>query len=541
MLASSESSPLVLGRYALYGEIATGGMATVYYGRLAGSAGFSRTVAIKRMHPQFAKDPQFVEMFLDEARLAGRIRHPNVVPTLDVIALDGEVFLVMEYVQGESLSHLLQNVTARDERIPLDIASAIMCGALHGLHAAHEATDERGNPLQVVHRDVSPQNILVGSDGASRVLDFGIAKAAGHSHHTREGQLKGKLAYMSPEQLFGEQLDRRADVWAAGVVLWELLTLRRLFKQDDDNAGSVLNNVINRPIPPPGTLNPDLPVKLDSIVLRALERDREKRFGSALELALALEECVPTAGALKVGAWVKGLAGDLLAERAKTVSDIESVSLESVLEDRTVAHGRPSQDTLSTSTNGTGSQVSSTMLVATLRRPPHGGAFGAQRILVALGVLGGFVAAVAVFTILLVHRGSTHPAATVAPGTTPPTAPASAPAASPVGALAKSTHQGAKTGSGSLQPAVARAFGGRAGAAAASAVVRATPPSGSASSLGITPPPSASAKNGNVGTTAAPPAPTHRTVRHAVRHKPKCWIRTRTDSSGIEHFDRVCR
>jgi len=144
---------------------------------------------------------------------------PNVVPTLDVVALDNELFLVMEFVQGEAVSRLSRTVIARRERIALDILSAIVCGALHGLHAAHEATDERGNPLRVVHRDMSPQNILVGADGVPRVLDFGIAKAAGHSQHTREGQLKGKLSYMSPEQLRAEGVDRRTDVYAAGVVL----------------------------------------------------------------------------------------------------------------------------------------------------------------------------------------------------------------------------------------------------------------------------------------------------------------------------------
>src|SRR5450432_3116813 len=183
----------VIGRYALYGKLAAGGMATVHFGRLLGPAGFSRTVAIKRLHPQFAKDPEFVAMFLDEARLAARIHHPNVIATLDVVALEGELFLVLEYVQGESFASLLRAARDRRTPVPLPVVSAVMTGVLHGLHAAHEAKNERGEPLRLVHRDVSPHNVLVGADGVPRVLDFGIAKAAGRLQTTREGHLKGKL------------------------------------------------------------------------------------------------------------------------------------------------------------------------------------------------------------------------------------------------------------------------------------------------------------------------------------------------------------
>src|SRR5262245_3092434 len=189
-MAQAEEHPVerVVGRYALYGEIASGGMATVHFERLLGPVGFSRTVAIKRLHPQFAKDPEFVSMFLDEARLAARIRHPNVVATLDVVATKGELFLVMEYVQGESLSRLARAVMARGENLPPRIVASIMCGVLHGLHAAHEARDQRGEPLGIVHRDVSPQNVLVGIDGTARVVDFGVAKASGRHQSTRKGK-----------------------------------------------------------------------------------------------------------------------------------------------------------------------------------------------------------------------------------------------------------------------------------------------------------------------------------------------------------------
>ncbi|MCA9588320.1 MAG: serine/threonine protein kinase, partial [Myxococcales bacterium] len=249
MSGSSPGEARVVGRYALYGALAAGGMATVHLGRLLGPVGFSRTVAIKRLHAQFAADPEFVSMFLDEARVAARIRHPNVVPTLDVVTTDGELFLVMEYVPGESLAKLTRAVRERGERIPLPVMSAIMVGTLLGLHAAHEATDERGEPLHIVHRDVSPQNVLVGTDGVAKILDFGVAKAAGRIQTTREGQIKGKLAYMPPEQLRGGDVTRKCDVYAAGVMLWELLTGQRLFSGDNEGAvvARVLEGRIERP------------------------------------------------------------------------------------------------------------------------------------------------------------------------------------------------------------------------------------------------------------------------------------------------------
>jgi serine/threonine-protein kinase len=204
----------MLGRYAIYEKIASGGMATVHVGRQLGHVGFARTVAIKRMHPQYAGDPEFVSMFVDEARLAARIHHPNVVPTLDVVAMDGELFLVMELIQGESLSRLIRTASSRNEHIPPAMVATMLVGVLQGLHAAHEAKSDQGEPLGIVHRDVSPHNIIVGTDGIARVLDFGVAKATGRIQTTRDGQLKGKLAYMAPEQIHGE-VTRSTDVYAA--------------------------------------------------------------------------------------------------------------------------------------------------------------------------------------------------------------------------------------------------------------------------------------------------------------------------------------
>ncbi len=313
----------VVGRYALYGEIAAGGMATVHFGRLLGPVGFSRTVAIKRLHPQFAKDPEFVAMFLDEARLAARIRHPNVVPTLDVVATQGELFLVMDYVQGESLSRLIRASRDRGERIPLRMASAIVGGALHGLHAAHEAKNERGEPLHIVHRDMSPQNVLVGTDGVARVLDFGVAKAAGRVQTTREGQLKGKLAYMAPEQI-GGTVSRQTDVYAAAIVLWETLTGQRLFV--GENEGQVLSKVLGGLVQPPSLVAPELPVGVDEVVLRGLAREPTHRYATAREFAIALERVAGVGSSTEVGEWVEAIAHPALLKRAERIAEIESSS-----------------------------------------------------------------------------------------------------------------------------------------------------------------------------------------------------------------------
>jgi serine/threonine protein kinase len=316
-------APRMLGRYALYEKIASGGMASVHIGRLLGPVGFARTVAIKRMHPQFAEDPEFVSMFLDEARLAARIRHPNVVPTLDVVAMSGELFLVMDFVQGESLSRLIRATGALGERIPPPMVATMMIGVLHGLHAAHEAKSDRGEPLGIVHRDVSPHNVLVGVDGVARVLDFGVAKAVGRVQTTREGQLKGKLAYMAPEQVRGTG-SRTTDVYAAAVVLWEALTGKRLFHAEND--AQLLDRVLRGCDLPPSKCIPDLPPALDEVTMRGLAVDPDRRFPTAREMARALEEAIPIAMVSKVGDWVEQVAKEALDRRSATVASIESDS-----------------------------------------------------------------------------------------------------------------------------------------------------------------------------------------------------------------------
>ncbi len=317
--------PRIVGRYALFDEIAAGGMATIHLGRLVGPVGFSRTVAIKTLHPQFAKDPEFVEMFLEEARLASRIQHPNVISTVDVATTEGEVFLVMEYLAGESLAKLVRGALKKGERIPVEIAVSILAGMLHGLHATHEAKNEQLEPMHIVHRDVSPQNVLVGLDGVARIFDFGVAKAAAmRSQATSDGQMKGKLSYMSPEQLNSRDVDRRTDVFAAGVVAWECLAGRRLFAGSDP--GEVLAKVLTLDIPAPIEVQSSVPRALSNIVMRALERSPEQRWQTAKDFAVELERNVVLAAPHVVGDWVAQNASEALQDRRLRVEAVERAS-----------------------------------------------------------------------------------------------------------------------------------------------------------------------------------------------------------------------
>ena len=318
----SESEPQVIGRYALYGEIAAGGMASVHYGRVAGPAGFARTVAIKRLHPHLAKEPEFVAMLLDEARLTARIRHPNVASVVDVVVDERGVLLVMDYVHGESLSRLMRAAVQDGARPGFDVISGIMVPALHGLQAAHSAKSETGQPLHIVHRDFTPQNLLVGQDGVPRIVDFGVARAVGRLQATREGQLKGKPAYMAPEQILTDEVDARADLFAASVMLWELLTMRRLFAASNDAAA--VNRVLTRIVDPPSRVVPDVPRALDAVVMKGLAREPRERWQSAEEMAHALEAACSPGSATIVGRWVRSLAGDVLNERAAEVSSVET-------------------------------------------------------------------------------------------------------------------------------------------------------------------------------------------------------------------------
>jgi serine/threonine-protein kinase len=315
--------PKTMGRYRIFRAFAAGGLGTVHFARLAGPSGFARTVAAKCPHPRFAGHPQFVLTFIDEARLAARIRHPNVVATLDVIQTATDLALVMDYVHGDSVNHLVDAARARSEKVPLPIAASIVIDALHGLHAAHEA-EEAGGPLGIIHRDVSPQNILVGADGIARLADFGVAKAAGRLQMvTAEGSVKGKYPYLAPEQLRGEPVSRVTDTYAAAIVLWELLTGQPLFLGKTEN--ETAQRCLYAPVPPPSQFVADLPPRLDGLLSKALAREPSHRWPTAREMALELEACVPALRPSEIGAWVQRMAGPELADRAATLVAIEQL------------------------------------------------------------------------------------------------------------------------------------------------------------------------------------------------------------------------
>lgn len=319
--------PQFLGRYEILLPIASGGMATVYLARTRGVGGFERDVAIKVTHQHLAQHPEFVADLIEEAKLTVRIRHPNVVTVLDAGEDAQGVFLAMEYVEGDSLSGLWRK-TARQlgTELPLPIALRILCDSLAGLHAAHELKDEDGSPAMLVHRDFSPQNVLIGTDGTARLTDFGIAKAASRLSHTHSGSVKGKVSYMAPEQIKSRPLDRRCDVWAAGVIAWELLSGRRLYPVDGEEYG-VLFSIVSEPVPRLRDSAPRVPFPLDEVVAAALDQNVATRLPSALAFRSALIDASKRSGVeiadhADVGALVERVAGASLAERRQRAKEI---------------------------------------------------------------------------------------------------------------------------------------------------------------------------------------------------------------------------
>src|SRR5262245_141578 len=277
-----------LGRYQLIGRLAIGGMAEVYLALSGELSGFRTLVVVKRILPHLASNQQFIRMFLDEARIAALLDHPNIVRIIEVGHDGDEYFLVMELVQGKPLSAVLRKAAKEKSPLTPALAAFVVAQAANGLGYAHNLADAEGNPLNVVHRDVSPQNILVSFEGAVKVIDFGIARALGRVSETSPGGLKGKIEYMSPEQASAEEVDHRADVFALGVVLWEALTGRRLFRRETELA--TMRAIVDDPIPHPSEIVPRLPIELDTIVMRALRTRKDARLPSSNEVAVALQK-----------------------------------------------------------------------------------------------------------------------------------------------------------------------------------------------------------------------------------------------------------
>ncbi|MBK6691855.1 MAG: protein kinase [Myxococcales bacterium] len=303
-----------LGAYELLSPLASGGMGHVWSALRLGDFGFRRTVAIKVMREELSADPGFRTMFLDEARLASRISHTNVVEVLDLGESGGVLFLAMALVEGDSLAHLIDAAAARGtvRDVAHEVTARIGADVLRGLHAAHSLRSEAGEPIEFVHRDVSPQNILVGQDGVAKLTDFGVAKAEGAKASRDLSNRKGKLAYMAPEQFRSEAIDRRADLYALGVVLWELLAGARLPEEfRGERAG--------QGVPHPSMVNPKASRALGDVIMRAVRADPADRFSSAEEMADALEGAAHAEGialsSKSVAAWVNGLASERILRR----------------------------------------------------------------------------------------------------------------------------------------------------------------------------------------------------------------------------------
>src|SRR4051812_36002706 len=289
VMVENEATGGAFAKYRPIAELGQGGMAQVFLALASGPAGFNKLVVIKQIREQFADEQDFLTMFLDEARLAARLNHPNVVQTNEVGDDGKRYYICMEYLEGQPLNRIMNRVGVAGG-LTQAIQLRIVVDALAGLHHAHELRDFDGTPLQVVHRDVSPHNIFVTYAGQVKVVDFGIAKALSSSSETRTGVLKGKVAYMAPEQAMGERVDRRADIFGAGMILWEMLAGRRLFKGVADVA--VLQKIVNNQIPSPMTIKPDVPVRLEVICMKALAHDRNNRYATAADFAADLEDAI---------------------------------------------------------------------------------------------------------------------------------------------------------------------------------------------------------------------------------------------------------
>jgi serine/threonine-protein kinase len=302
------------------GELGTGGMGCLYLARAEGPGGFERLLAIKMLLPHLCRNKSFVDMFLDEARITAMIHHPNVVQTFEVGEHEGQYFLAMDYVSGETLASMLTHTWKIGRPFPRDLGAYVIMCAAEGLHAAHELRDLDGRAKNVVHRDVSPQNVLIGYDGIVRLVDFGIAKAADRLSHTGTGVRKGKAAYMSPEQIRTERVDRRADVFALGIVLWETTVGKRLFKAHNDFA--TIDRVMRKIIPTPKRFHPDFPDDLEQILFKALERDVDRRYQSAQAMADDLRAFLSVRAGLVGPTALAGLMDAVFPERKQVRTEL---------------------------------------------------------------------------------------------------------------------------------------------------------------------------------------------------------------------------
>ncbi|MDY7229002.1 protein kinase domain-containing protein [Hyalangium rubrum] len=438
---SSPSAPLLLpyGQYVLVRKLAEGGMAEIFLSKLLGADGFERNVVIKRMLSHLSSLPDFVEMFRDEARLAARLSHPNIIQIHELGFIEGCYYICMEYLAGEDFSTTLRQAGRKRQYTPLPISMRVLVDAARGLHFAHDFTNEAGEPLRIVHRDISPSNLYVTYQGQVKVLDFGIAKATSRVVQTRTGVVKGKYIYMAPEQAKGEEVDRRADIFSLGVSLYESITNVRPFARENDLA--VLNALLQGDFMPPSALRRDIPPELEAVVLKAMALRPEDRYATAAEFADALERClagkVPLATNKELADYLREQFGE---ERFSGKTRIPTLSTLKTTYAQAGNNSSPPKSVVFASSgvfpaagaptpNGHGE-------VSPALGAPHAGATQApargksrRRGLMAIGVGGLLLAAGGGF---IAWRGiSSQPPTPVAAITTPPPAPVAAPPATP--------------------------------------------------------------------------------------------------------------
>lgn len=314
--------PIEFGRYQLLEKIGAGGMAEIFCAKAQGAEGFERLVAIKRINPNLVHDEQFLTMFIDEANISSQLNHPNICQIFDLGAVNEQYYIALEHIHGRDLKAIFRALVRTGRTMPVEHACWIAAQMCEGLHYAHNCTGPDDEPLNLVHRDISLQNILVSFTGDVKLIDFGIAKAAGRSTQTQAGFVKGKFAYMSPEQLRGLPVDRRSDVFSTGIVLFELLTGQRLFLAESTIA--TVRKVRDAVVTPPSTLNRGIPAELEQILLRALSKHREDRFQDAADLADALRDfarsCDHRSGRKQVGAWLIDLFAEEYAQERRKLS-----------------------------------------------------------------------------------------------------------------------------------------------------------------------------------------------------------------------------
>jgi tRNA A-37 threonylcarbamoyl transferase component Bud32 len=436
--------------------LAAGGMAEIFLARVSGLSGFQKMVVIKRILPQLATKSDFVEMFLDEARIAATLQHPNVVQMYDVGVVDGNYFIAMEYLHGEDVRSIMKALFKRDERLPLEHALNVLIGVCSGLHYAHEKVGFDGKPLDIIHRDVTPQNIIVTYEGGVKLLDFGIAKASNRFGETRFGTLKGKVPYMSPEQCRGEPLDRRSDIFSLGIMLYELTLGKRLYKGQSDF--EVLKQIVEGDVILPSKIDPSYNPKLERIVMHGLEKERDKRYQTAREMQadleslvreerlyvspIALQQFMEHVFGHKIEAWHQAQkAGKSLGEHLESLEELADEDLEEIdtgvaEEEARIARERAAfkkqivvADELVT--RGSGAIQPAGTSLSQLRRPETPRRWPLIAGAVALGMVAGLLA----IAVRPKHKPAAPPPApvAVAPAPAAPTAPAAphSPAAPP--------------------------------------------------------------------------------------------------------------